>query len=150
VNLSDINKAAAKRKKAKRVGRGPGSGHGKTSGRGMRGWRQRSGTSVPLTYEGGQMPLFRRIPKRGFNNKRFAMRYQPVNLRDLNRFDEGTEVGIDELDGAGLIDKGQGPVKLLGGGRLDKKLTVSVHKSSKSAAEAVAAAGGEVREIAGK
>jgi len=150
VNLTDINKAGPKRKHRRRVGRGPGSGHGKTAGRGMRGWKQRSGTSVPLTYEGGQMPLFRRLPKRGFNNKRFTTRYQPVNLSDLKRFDDGAEIGIEELAGAGLIDKGKGPVKLLGGGSIEKKLTVSVHKFSKSAAEAIAAAGGEVREIAGK
>ena len=150
MNLSDIHKAGVPRKRRKRVGRGPGTGHGKTSGRGMRGWKQRSGTSVPLTYEGGQMPLFRRLPKRGFNNKNFTVRYQPVNLRDLNRFEDGAEVGPAELAAARLIEDEKSPVKILGGGRLDRKLTVSAHRFSKSAAEAIGASGGEAREIPGK
>ena len=145
MNLNDVTSSGPRRKRPRRVGRGPGTGHGKTAGRGMRGYKCRSGSSVPLTYEGGQMPLFRRIPKRGFNNKRFAARCQVVNLRDLGRFEEGAEVGPEELAKARLIEDAGAPVKILGDGRLTKKLVVTAHKFSKSAAEAISAAGGEAR-----
>ncbi len=147
MNQTDVNKGAGPRKYRKRVGRGPGSGSGKTAGRGMRGYRCRSGASVPLTYEGGQMPLFRRLPKRGFNNKRFATTVQIVNLGELDRFDEGAKIGPAELAEAGLIDDAKKPVKILGDGRISKKMAVSAHKFSKNAAEAIAAAGGEVEVI---
>ena len=150
MNLTDVHKGGAKRKSPKRVGRGPGTGHGKTAGRGMRGYKQRSGSSVPLTYEGGQMPLFRRLPKRGFNNKIFTTRYQAVNLRDLRRFEAGAEIGPADLAKAGLIESEKSLVKILGGGMLDRKLTVNAHRFSKSAAEAIGAAGGQAKEIAGK
>ncbi len=148
MNQTEVNKGAGPRKYRKRVGRGPGSGHGKTAGRGMRGYRCRSGSSVPLTYEGGQMPFFRRIPKRGFSNKRFAVHIQIVNLGELDRFDEGAKVGPEELAKAGLIDDAKKLVKILGDGSLKKKIAVSAHKFSKNASEAIAAAGGDVEVIA--
>jgi len=130
----------------KRIGRGPGSGTGKTSGKGQKGQNSRSGGGVRLGFEGGQTPLYKRIPKRGFTNftrKEFAI----VNVSDLNRFEEGTNVTIELLIQAGLVKKVLNGVKILGNGELEKKLTVSANKFSKSAVEQIEKAGGKVEVI---
>ncbi len=135
--------------KRKRIGRGKGSGHGKTSGRGHKGAGSRSGTSRRLVDEGGQMPLFRRLPKRGFNNANFTTKYEVVNVSQLDRaFNDGTTVGIDELIGKGLVDSRQSKVKILGDGELTKKLNVSAHKFSKSAEQKISGCGGSAKVVA--
>jgi len=147
VNLTDVKKSAKAHKTRIRRGRGMGSGLGKTSGRGHKGSKSRSGYSRRLTYEGGQMPLFRRMPKVGFSNKRWAVPVTVVNLRDLNRFRKGTTVGPEELREAGLI-KGQVHIlKVLGGGELKKALTVRAHAFSAAAAEKIAKAGGQAEVL---
>jgi len=132
------------RKKRKRVGRGTGSGHGCTSGRGNKGQKARSGFSLKRGFEGGQMPLVRRIPKRGFNNKRFAEEYQIINLSDLNRFEDGQKVDFETFRKAGLVSKKIKKVKLLGDGKLEKKLEIVVNAASQKAMEAVEKAGGTI------
>ncbi len=126
-----------------RVGRGPGSGKGKTCGRGTKGQKARSGASTPPWFEGGQMPLQRRVPKRGFTNI-FKKRYALVHLEDLNRFNDGEEVTPERLMEERLIRKLRDGVKILGDGVLSKRLTVHAHKFTKTAAEKITAAGGEV------
>lgn len=130
------------RRKRKRVGRGTGSGHGCTSGRGNKGQKSRSGFSLKRGFEGGQMPLVRRIPKRGFNNKKFADEYQIVNISDLNRFEDGQKVDFEALHRAGLVSKKIKKIKLLGNGELKRKLEVIVNSASKKAKEAIEKAGG--------
>jgi large subunit ribosomal protein L15 len=133
----------------KRVGRGHGSGHGKTSGRGHKGNSSRAGGSMPLFFEGGQMPLFRRLPKRGFSNAVFATRYEVVNVSQLERlFNDGTQVGLAELVNVGLIGSVTSRVKVLGDGELTKKLTVTAHKFSKSAEEKISGCGGTAKVVA--
>jgi large subunit ribosomal protein L15 len=135
--------------KRKRVGRGKGTGHGKTSGRGHKGYGSRSGASRHLANAGGQMPLFRRLPKRGFNNVPFATHYEIVNVSQLERvFSDNTNVGIEELLGAGLVDSRQSRVKVLGDGELTKKLNVTAHKFSKSAEQKISGCGGTVKVVA--
>ncbi len=135
--------------KRKRIGRGKGSGHGKTCGRGHKGAGSRSGNSLRLLDEGGQMPLFRRLPKRGFNNANFATKYEIVNVAQLERvFKDGQAVGIDDLIGVGLVGSRRSKVKILGDGELTKKLTVSAHKFSKSAEQKIAGCGGSVKVVA--
>jgi large subunit ribosomal protein L15 len=135
--------------KRNRVGRGKGSGNGKTCGRGHKGYGSRSGASVHLADEGGQMPLFRRLPKRGFNNAQFSTRYEVVNVSQLDRiFNDGTEVGLNELVGAGLVDSASSKVKILGDGELTKKLDVTAHKFSKSAQQKISSCGGSVKVVA--
>ncbi|NLK41076.1 MAG: 50S ribosomal protein L15 [Planctomycetes bacterium] len=135
--------------KRKRIGRGKGSGHGKTSGRGHKGAGSRSGTSRRLLDEGGQMPLFRRLPKRGFNNAKFAIKYEIVNVSQLDRvFEDGQTVGIDELIGVGLVASRQSKVKILGDGELTKKLSVLAHKFSKSAEQKIVGCGGSTKVVA--
>jgi len=142
MELHDLRPARGAKKARKRVGRGPGSGNGKTAGRGHKGQKSRSGYSRRYGFEGGQMPLVRRIPKRGFTNI-FKVRYQIVNLRDLEaRFEDGTTVGVEELAAAGLVDAHGGPVKILSDGELGKKLTVKAHRFSRRAQEKIEAAGG--------
>ncbi len=143
MNLSDVGRSGAPKRKRRRVGRGPGSGHGKTSGRGQKGSGARSGYSVNLTKEGGQMPFFRRIPKRGFGNTLFRKEYEPVNVRDLAGFEANAEIGPAEMR-RGRITRGEKPIKILGTGELDKPLTVSAHGFSKSAVQKIEAAGGRV------
>src|ERR1700745_4271270 len=132
----------------KRVGRGPGSGHGKTAGRGEKGQKSRTGFSRMLGFEGGQMPLHRRLPKRGFTSI-FKTEHAVVNLSDLERFDNGATVDEAALRKAGLV-KGQTPhgIKVLGDGKLSKKLTVQAAKFSASARKQIEAAGGTCQEIA--
>lgn len=146
---NEITAIAGADKKRKRVGRGKGSGHGKTCGRGHKGCGQRAGGGVRGTYEGGQMPLFRRIPKSGFSNYNFARKYEIVNVSQLEQFfDDGTVISIEELVGAGLVDSAKSKVKVLGDGELTKKLTVSAQKFSKSAAEKISGCGGTVKVVA--
>jgi large subunit ribosomal protein L15 len=123
-----------------------GSGHGKTSTRGHKGQKARSGGGIRLGFEGGQMPLQRRIPKRGFTNI-FRKEYAIINVKDLNCFDEGAVVTVDLLREAGLVNKVTAGVKLLGDGELEKKLTVQVHKCSRQAEEKLTAKGGKIEVI---
>ncbi|MBZ2175253.1 50S ribosomal protein L15 [Schnuerera sp. xch1] len=141
-------KEGSKTKKRKRVGRGNGSGVGKTSGRGQDGQKSRSGGGVRPGFEGGQMPLFRRMPKRGFTNI-FAKKYIILNIDDLNRFDDDTVITPELLIKEGIINsrKDVDGIKILGNGNLNKKLTVKAHKFSKTATEKIEAAGGKVEVI---
>jgi large subunit ribosomal protein L15 len=145
--ISDVTSRGQKNKPRKRVGRGIGSGLGKTSGRGHKGMGQHADTGVGLG-EGGQLPLFRRLPKRGFSNAKFRTQYQVVNLGDLQEvFDDGAQVTPAALAEAGLIRDPAGPVKILGDGELANKLKVEASRFSASAARKIAAAGGEARVI---
>ena len=141
----DIAKAKAGvrgRHAKKRIGRGTGSGHGKTSGRGHKGQKARSSVSVKILAEGGQRPLFRRLPKRGFNNTRFKSGYHVVNIGELEAFEKGARVDAAALREAGLVRAKGGEIKILGGGELTKALVVVAHKFSQSALEKIAKAGG--------
>lgn len=135
-------------RKTKRRGRGSGSGHGKTSGRGHKGALARSGTATRPGFEGGQMPLIRRLPKRGFNSL-FKEPFQVVNIGDLNRFDKNAVVGPAELKEAGFISSAKFPVKVLGDGELKKELTVRAHAFSRSASKKMESAGAKMEYIAG-
>lgn len=146
MELSNLKPKKGARHAKKRVGRGPGSGHGKTSGRGEKGQKSRSGFSRQPGFEGGQMPLHRRLPKRGFTNI-FKTDYAVVNLSDLERFDNGTTVDETALRQAGLVKGQHDGIKVLGNGKLSKKLTVSATKFSATAKSAIEAAGGTVQEI---
>lgn len=146
MKLHELTYTEGARKAPKRVGRGIGSGTGKTSGKGEKGQKSRSGGGTRLGFEGGQMPLYRRIPKRGFTNvntKKFAV----VNLDDLNVFEEGTVVTPELLKKHGLVKKELDGVKVLGRGELTKKLTVKAHKFSTKASEAIAKLGGTAEVI---
>lgn len=145
--IHEITEKAGKYKKRRRVGRGTGSGRGKTSGRGHKGARSRAGAtgSIRASMEGGQMPLFRRIPKRGFSNARFRTTYVVVNIKSLDaRFDDGAEVNPDMLVKVGLLDDASKPVKVLGTGETQKKLSVTATAFSGSAREKIEKAGGSV------
>ncbi|MBN2136979.1 MAG: 50S ribosomal protein L15 [Sedimentisphaerales bacterium] len=143
----EITSIVGKNKVRKRLGRGSGSGHGKTCGRGHKGAGSRAGATSLTLCEGGQMPLFRRLPKQGFSNYQFAKRCQIVNVSQLERFDDGAEVTVEQLSDAGLISGSGGKVKILGKGELSKKLCVSAHKFSRSAEEKIAASGGTAKVI---
>jgi large subunit ribosomal protein L15 len=150
MNLNDVHRGIQKNKARKRIGRGPGSGHGKTSTRGSKGQGSRSGYSLSPIFEGGQMPLVRRIPKRGFHN-RFAETVAVVNLDVLQRnFQGGEEVTREALRGKALIKGSYDQLKVLGNGELTKNLKVSAHKFSRSALEKIAKAGGEAVVLPGK
>ena len=147
MKLHELKPAAGSTKKRKRVGRGESSGLGKTSGRGANGQNSRSGGGTRPGFEGGQMPLIRRIPKRGFNNI-FRVDYSVVKLEDLNRFEDGAEITPELLTEARLVRKlEKGGVKILGNGSIDKKLTVKAHKFTQSATEKIEAAGGKAEVI---
>ncbi len=146
VKLNELKSPPGANKSIKRVGRGTGSGHGKTSTRGHKGQHARSGSGVRPGFEGGQMPLQRRIPKRGFNNI-FKKQYAIVNLKDLNGFEDGTEITPVLLLEEGIIKSVKDGVKILGNGDLDKKLFIQTHKISKQAEEKVLAQGGKVEVI---
>ena len=142
--LNNIGVERGANRQKKRRGRGPASGQGKTSGRGHKGQKARSGGGVPPWFEGGQMPLNRRLPKRGFTNI-FKKQFQLVNLDQLaDRFDAGQRIDAEALAEAGLVKHTDRPVKLLGRGTIDKQLTVEVDRASSAAVEAVEAAGGKV------
>ena len=146
ITLERLRPAEGSRKKARRVGRGPGSGWGKTAGKGHKGQRARSGGRGMRGFEGGQMPLQRRLPKFGFVNI-FKKKYAEVNLRDLERFETGSVVDLDVLMDHGMIKSGCDGVKLLGQGPLTKALTIQVNRYSKTAKEKVEALGGKVEVI---
>ncbi len=143
----DITAEVGKHKSRRRKGRGAGSGLGKTCGRGHKGQRSRAGKMPPITSEGGQMPLFRRIPKRGFNNANFARRYVIINVSQLDRFDEGDSVDPQKLSVVGLIDSARDRVKILGNGELNRRLSVVAHKFSRSAEQKITSAGGTVELV---
>ncbi len=146
---NEITAIAGSNRKRKRLGRGRGTGHGKTSGRGHKGCGSRPGSAARPTYEGGQMPLFRRLPKRGFSNYNFATRYEIVNISQLEQlFSDGTTINVAELAGVGLVDSAKSLVKILGDGELTKKLTVTAHKFSKSAEQKISGCGGTVKVVA--
>lgn len=150
MNLNDIHRGIKKNKKRKRLGRGIGSGHGKTCGRGHKGQRSRAGNSVHPTFEGGQMPLVRRIPKRGFNN-RWALSVVIVNIGQLEQsFEAGDTVTLETLQAKNLAKGRFDVLKVLGDGELTKKLNVSAHRFSKSAQEKIEKAGGQVVVLPGK
>lgn len=146
MKLHELKPAKGSRKSLKRVGRGMSSGSGKTSGRGHKGQNARSGGGVRIGFEGGQMPLYRRIPKRGFTNI-FAKEIVEVNVNRLNVFEDGTEVTESLLKERGIISKTLDGVKILGNGELEKALTIKVSRVSKSAKEKIEAAGGKVEVI---
>jgi len=149
MNLADVRAAYIPRKKRKRVGRGPGSGIGKTAGRGHKGQQARSGGGTPPGFEGGQMPLYRRLPKRGFNNAKFRVVYAIVNVGQLERaFQDGATVDAEAIRAAHLINAKTGPIKILGSGELTKKLVVKADRFSGSARSKIEAAGGQVSEVA--
>ncbi|MDD2496029.1 MAG: 50S ribosomal protein L15 [Tissierellia bacterium] len=133
-------------KKRKRLGRGTATGQGKTAGRGMNGQGSRSGGGVRPGFDGGNMPLYRRLPKRGFTNI-FGTVYSELNVEDLNKFEDGVEVTPEILKSEGILKKQLDGVKILGNGEITKKLTVKAHKFSKSAVEKIEAAGGKVEVI---
>jgi len=143
----EITLIAGKHKRRRRVGRGSGSGHGKTCGRGHKGAGSRAGSTSVTLYEGGQMPLFRRLPKRGFSNYNFATHCEIVNVCQLERFEDGAAIGVEQLSGAGLIDSIKSKVKILGKGDLTKKLQVTAHKFSKNAEQKITASGGMAKLI---
>ena len=134
-------------KTRKRVGRGPGSGLGKTSGRGQKGQKSRSGASIKPWFQGGQTPLYRRIPKRGFNNTRFTTRYATLNVSDLNRFKNGDVITPELLKEKGIIKKELSGIKILGKGKLEKKLTVKAHRFTNSAITKIEELGGKAEVI---
>jgi large subunit ribosomal protein L15 len=148
MRLHDLKPAPGSTHRRKRLGQGESSGHGKTSGRGGKGQTARSGSSIRIGFEGGQMPLIRRIPKRGFNNANFAIRYVPVNLEALNQFDDGAIVDENLLRGHGLA-KGGKRIKILGGGELKKKLTIKVHSFSATAKAKIEKLGGSCEVVKG-
>ncbi len=135
------------RKVGKRVGRGPGSGMGKTSTRGQKGQKSRSGASIPVWFQGGQSPLYRRLPKRGFNNARFKTEYAVINLDDLNRFNDGDVVTPELLKEKGIVKKQLAGIKVLAYGELTKKVTVKAHRFSSKAVTKIENAGGTVEVI---
>lgn len=146
MKLHELQFNEGARRDRKRVGRGTGSGHGKTSGRGQKGQGSRSGGGVRPGFEGGQTPLFQRLPKRGFTNIN-RKEYAIVNLETLNRFEEGTEVTPELLIETGVVSKEKAGIKVLAKGSIEKKLTVKAHKFSSAAKEAIEAAGGQTEVI---
>jgi large subunit ribosomal protein L15 len=143
MKLNEIPRPSGNKKGKPRKGRGPGTGNGKTAGRGHKGQLARSGANHRAWFEGGQMPIQRRLPKRGFKNP-FSKVFQIVNLRDLEKLGDITEITTEVLWEHGLLKKPDLPVKLLGDGEVTRAYTVNVHKASKSAVEAIAAAGGKI------
>lgn len=146
MKIHDLSPVEGSRKKKKRVGRGPGSGHGKTSCRGHKGQKSRSGGGIRPGFEGGQMPLHRRLPKRGFTNI-FKKQYALINIKDLNRFDPNSTLDLDALKNAGLVKKEKDGIKLLGDGEISHPVVIKIHKVSKIAREKIEAAGGKVEVI---
>lgn len=143
MKLNELKYNEGSKKDIKRLGRGSSSGTGKTSGRGENGQKSRSGGGVRIGFEGGQLPLYRRLPKRGFSNAMFKKTYAVINVSDLNMFDDGTEVTPELLSEMGIIKKQLSGIKVLGNGTLEKKLTVRAHKFSNIAKEKIETAGGK-------
>jgi large subunit ribosomal protein L15 len=146
MRIHDLSPVKGSKKRRKRVGRGPGSGHGKTSCRGHKGQNSRSGGGTRPGFEGGQMPLHRRIPKRGFTNI-FKKHYSLVHIRDLNRFTPDSTLDVEALAKAGLVKRIKDGVKLLGDGEISHPLVIKVHKVSKTAREKIENAGGRVEVV---
>ena len=147
MKLHELEKNIGATHAKKRVGRGSGSGLGKTSGRGQKGQKARSGGSINPVFEGGQLPLYRRIPKRGFKNAKFRTVYATINLEDLNVFEDGTVVTPALLKDTGLLKKQLDGVKVLGNGKLEKKITIQASKFSASALEKIKEAGSKAEVI---
>ena len=147
MRLHDLKHRPGAKHRRKRLGQGESSGHGKTSGRGGKGQTARSGSSVRVGFEGGQMPLIRRMPKRGFNNARHTIEYIPVNLEALNNFEEGAHVDAVALRSIGLANGTLTRIKILGTGELTRKLTVSAHAFSAAARAKIEAKGGKCEII---
>lgn len=147
MKLHELEKNIGATHRRKRVGRGPGSGLGKTSGTGHKGQKSRSGVSIPATFEGGQLPLYRRLPKRGFSNAKFKIKYAVINVSDLNVFEDGTVVSPALLKETGMIKNQLDGIKVLGNGNLEKKLTIQANKFSKSAVEKIEASGSKIEVI---
>jgi large subunit ribosomal protein L15 len=143
----EITSVVGKHKRRRRVGRGTGTGHGKTCGRGHKGGGSRAGSTSVTLHEGGQMPLFRRLPKRGFSNYKFATRCEIVNVSQLERFMDGADIGVEQLSDAGLINSTKSKIKILGKGDLTKKLQITAHRFSKTAEQKIVASGGTVKVI---
>jgi large subunit ribosomal protein L15 len=150
MRLHDLKPRPGAKHRRKRLGQGESSGHGKTAGRGGKGQTARSGSSIRIGFEGGQMPLIRRIPKRGFNNARFTTAYLAVNVGDLNKFDDGARVDETALRAIGLANGRASGIKILGNGELSKKLTVSASAFSASAKSKIEAKGGACEVISRK
>jgi large subunit ribosomal protein L15 len=150
MRLHNLKPRPGAKHRRKRLGQGESSGHGKTAGRGGKGQTARSGSSIRIGFEGGQMPLIRRIPKRGFNNTAFATRYSAVNVGDLNQFDDGARVDEAALRSIGLANGTSHGIKILGTGELSKKLTVIVSAFSASAKTKIEAKGGTIELIVRK
>ncbi len=144
MKLNELEKNVGATQKRKIVGRGRGSGLGKTSGKGHKGQNARSGGGVRQVFEGGQTPLYRRLPKRGFSNYEFKTTYAVINVSDLNRFDNGTVVSPALLKEVGLVKNQLDGIKVLGNGKLEKKLTVQAHKFSKAAQEKIEKSGSKI------
>lgn len=147
MKLHELEKNIGAKQRRKIVGRGPGSGLGKTSGKGQKGQNSRSGGGVNPVFEGGQLPLYRRLPKRGFSNHEFKIKYATINVSDLNIFEEGTLVTAALLKEVGLVKKQLDGIKVLGNGEINKKLTVQAHKFSKSAIEKLEESGSKIEVI---
>lgn len=147
MELNELKYTTGSNKNRKRVGRGIGSGHGKTSGRGQKGQNSRSGGGVRVGFEGGQNPLVFRIAKRGFNNYEFATKYAVINLSDLEKFEDGAEITPELLKEMGIVKDMKDGLKVLGNGELTKKLTVNANKFSKVAKEKIENAGGKAKVI---
>ena len=150
MRLHDLKPRPGAKHRRKRLGQGESSGHGKTSGRGGKGQTARSGSSIRIGFEGGQMPLIRRIPKRGFNNKQFAIRYIPVNLDVLNSFEDGATVDEAVLRKLGLANGREKRLKILGDGELSRKLTIKAHAFSAAARTKIEKLGGVCELIVSK
>ena len=146
MKLNELSPAVGSAKDSYRKGRGPGSGNGKTAGKGHKGQNARSGGGVRPGFEGGQLPLYRKLPKRGFTN-RFAVNYAIVNVCDLNKFEDGAVVDLEALLAAKIVRKELDGLKVLGNGELTKKLTVKATVFSASAKEKIEAAGGKIEEV---
>lgn len=147
MELNNLKKNPGATFSKKRVGRGPGSGLGKTSGRGENGQKSRSGASIPAVFEGGQSPLFRRLHKRGFSNARFKVRYATINVGELNVFNDGDVVTPELLKEKGIIKKQLSGIKVLGNGTLDKKITIKAHRYTQSALRKLEESGCKVEVI---
>ena len=147
MKLNELKYNEGSKKDIKRLGRGSSSGTGKTSGRGENGQKSRSGGGVRVGFEGGQLPLYRRLPKRGFSNAMFKKTYAVINVSDLNKFEEGTEVTPELLFEMGIIKKQLSGIKVLGNGQLEKKINVTAHKFSNVAKEQIEKLGGKVEVI---
>ena len=147
MKLNELQRNIGATHAKKRVGRGPGSGLGKTSGKGQKGQKARSGVSIKAVFEGGQLPLYRRIPRKGFNNAKFRTVYATINVEDLNVFEDGTVVTPALLKDTGLLKKQYDGVKVLGNGKLEKKLTIQANKFSNTALEKIKEAGSKAEVI---